>query len=64
MLFVIFPPFLKILLTSFSVGTEKFICFSVFSPKQVNYHTNFFASSFMIKWESLLDPLWKIMVIS
>ena len=50
MLFVIFPPFLKILLTSFSVGTEKFMYFSVFSPKQVNCHTNFFASSFMKKW--------------
>ena len=41
--------FLLIFLTSFSIGTEKAMYFSVFSPRQVNYPSNSSASSFMIK---------------
>ena len=37
MVFVNSFPFLPILVTSFSIGTEKVIYFSVFSPKQINY---------------------------
>ena len=33
---VIFPLFLLILVTSFSIGIVKVMYFSVFSPKQVN----------------------------
>ena len=40
MAFVIFSPFLLILLTSFSTATEKVMYFSVFSPKQVNCPLN------------------------
>ena len=52
-------PFLSILVTSFSIGTEKAMYFSVFSPKQVNYSSNPSGNSFMIKWWSYLHPLWK-----
>ena len=34
--FIISSPFLPIIVTSFSIGTVNFMCFSVFSPKQVN----------------------------
>ena len=34
--FVISSAFLPILVTSFSIGTVKFMYFSVFSPKQGN----------------------------
>ena len=50
MVFVISSPFLSILVTSFSVGTENVIFFSVFSPTQVNFFSNSSANSFMIKW--------------
>ena len=36
MLIVTSSPFLSILVTSFPIGTVKFMCFSVFSPQQVN----------------------------
>ena len=36
MAFVIYFTFLLILVTSFSIGPEKVMCFSVFSPKHVN----------------------------
>ena len=50
MVFVNSFQFLPILATSFSIGTGKGFVFSVFFPKQVNYPSNSFASSFMIKW--------------
>ena len=49
MAFVIYSSFLPILLTSLSIGTEKVMRFSVFSPKQVNCLLNSSASSVMIK---------------
>ena len=48
--YVIYSPFLSILVTSFSVGTVKVNYLSVFSPKQVNCFLNSSANSFMIKW--------------
>ena len=36
MVFVISPPFLPILVTSFYIGTEKVMYFSEFFPKQLN----------------------------
>ena len=47
--FVISFPFLLILVTSFSIGTEKVMSFSVFSPKQVICPSNSSAISIMIK---------------
>ena len=48
--FVLSSPFLPILVTSFCIGTEKVMCFSVFSPKHVSYFSNSSVNSFMIKW--------------
>ena len=48
MVFLICSSYLPILLISFSIGTEKDMYFSVFSPKQVKSPLNFSASSFMI----------------
>ena len=50
MAFVISFPFLSMLLTSFVIGTEKVLHFLVFSPGQLNSPSNYFTSSFMIKW--------------
>ena len=50
MAFVISSPFLSVLLTSFSIGVETVMYFSVFSPKQFNCPLNSSASSFVIKW--------------
>ena len=50
MVFMISFPFLSILINSFSIGTEKVMYFSVFSPKQVNSPSNSSTTSFMIKW--------------
>ena len=47
MFFVISSLFLSILVTSFSIGIIKVMCFSVFSPKQVKCFLNSFANSFM-----------------
>ena len=47
MFFVISSLFLSILVTSFSIGTIKVMCFSVFFPKQVKCFLNSFANSFM-----------------
>ena len=46
--FIISPPFLLILLTSFSIKTVKVMYFSVFSPEHLNRFLNFSANSFMI----------------
>ena len=43
-------PFLSILVTSFWIGTEKIMYFSVFSYKQVNCFSNSSANYFMIEW--------------
>ena len=48
MVFVNSFPFLSILVTCFSIGTEK-VFFAVFFPKQVNCPSNYSASSIMIK---------------
>ena len=48
--FVIFSPVLLIVLTYFSIGTKKAIYFSEFFPKQVSCSSDFFPSTFMIKW--------------
>ena len=48
MVFVISSPFLSILVTSFCIGTEKIVYFSVFSNKQENYFSNSSANTFMI----------------
>ena len=37
MVFVSVSPFLSILVTYFSSGTEKVMYFSLFSPEQVNF---------------------------
>ena len=50
MVFIISPSFLSILVTSFWMGTEKFMHFSVFSLKLVNCFSNSSANAFMIKW--------------
>ena len=47
---VVSAPFLPIFVTCFSIGTEKFMYFSVFSFKQLNCTSNSSASSLMIKW--------------
>ena len=36
--------------SSFLIGTEKVIHFSVFCPKHSNYLSNSFANSLIIKW--------------
>ena len=46
---MISSPFLPAPLTSFAIGTDKVLYFSVFSPKQLNSSSNSFASSFMKK---------------
>ena len=50
MVFKISSPFLPIFVTSFSIGTEKFIYFSLFSHKQVNCPLNYFARFQMVSW--------------
>ena len=47
-IFVISSLFLSIFVTPFSIGTENVMYFSVFSPKQVNYFSNYFGNFFMI----------------
>ena len=42
MVFIISSPFLSIFLTSFIIGTEKILYFSVFSPGQLNSSSNYF----------------------
>ena len=49
---MIYFQFLSILVTYFSIGTEKVMFFSVFFPKQVNYPSNSSTTSFIIKWLS------------
>ena len=49
MVFVISFPFLLILVTSFCIGTEEAICFSVFYPKDVNCPSDSPANYFIIK---------------
>ena len=43
-------PFLSISVTSFWIGTEKTMYFSVFSYEQVIFFSNSSANHFMIKW--------------
>ena len=50
MVFVFSSPFLLNLIAYFSIGTEKVMYFSVFSPNQVSCLSNSSANSFMIKW--------------
>ena len=47
MLFIIYFPSLLILITSFYIGNEKLMYFSVFCPKRLNCPSNSSASSFM-----------------
>ena len=49
MVFVIPYPFLSILLTPFHIGTEKFLSFSVISPKQVNCSSTSSVTTCMMK---------------
>ena len=49
MIFVIYFPFSSVLLTYFSIGTNKVMYFPGFSPKQVSCPSNSSASSFMMK---------------
>ena len=56
--FVISFPFLLILVTSFSIGFEKVIYFSVFSPKQVNCPSNS-SVSFLSKMIIILRSIMK-----
>ena len=46
--FSISSPFLLILVTSFSIGTEKVMYFSLFFPEQLNCFSNSSANSFII----------------
>ena len=64
MVFMISSPFLSILLTSFGIGPENVLYYSVFSLGKLNSLSNSFASSFMFKWQSYFDPLWKTTGIS
>ena len=50
MVFVVSPTFLPVLLTSFVIRTEKALCFSVFSPTQLNFPANSSVICFMIQW--------------
>ena len=50
MVFMISSPFLSILLTSFVIGPENVLYYSVFSLGKLNSLSNSFASSFMFKW--------------
>ena len=50
MVFVVSFTFLLILLIFFVIGTEDIFYFSLFSPGEVNTTSNYFASSFMMKW--------------
>ena len=45
-------------LSSFLIGTEKVIYFSVFSPKYLNWPSNSFASCLIMKWKSYVEPTW------
>ena len=49
MIFVISSPILTISFNFFSIETENFMHFSVFSLKQVNCRSSSFATSFLIK---------------
>ena len=48
--FLISSPFLSILVTAFSIETEKVVNFLLFFPKHLNFSSNSFTSSFIIKW--------------
>ena len=50
--------------SSFLIGTEKVIYFSVFSPKHSNWPSNSFANCLIIKWLSYVEPLWNTTGIS
>ena len=56
MVFVISFPSLSNHKTCYSIKIEKVLHFLVLSPKQVNYPSNFFASSFYDK-TIIIDPL-------
>ena len=46
MVFVISPPFILIIITSFCIETEKVMYCLIFSPKQVNCPSNSSSSSY------------------
>ena len=48
--FLISSPFLSILVTAFSIETKKVVNFLLFFPKHLNFSSNSFTSSFIIKW--------------
>ena len=48
--FLISSPFLSILVIAFSIETEKVVNFLLFFPKHLNFSSNSFTSSFIIKW--------------
>ena len=50
MIFLISFPFLSILATSFSNGTDKVMYFLIFSLKHIKCPSNSSPSSYMIKW--------------
>ena len=47
--FVISSPLLSILVTSFSIGIVKIVCFSIFSTNQISCFLNSSANSIMLK---------------
>ena len=49
MVFGISSSYSSVLVTSFSIGTEKMIYFSASSPKEVNCFPSSFAISFKVK---------------
>ena len=53
-----------LLSSSFLISTEKVIYFSVFSPKDLNWLSNSFASCLIMKWYSYAEPLWNTTGIS
>ena len=59
MVFVISFAYFSILVTSFSIGTKKVVHVLDLSPKQLICPSNCSACSFIIKWLSQLDLLWK-----
>ena len=46
-----------LLSSSFLIGTEKVIYFSVFSPKHSNWPSNSFANCLIKKWLSYVEPI-------
>ena len=54
----------SVLSSSFLIGTEKVIYFSLFSPKHSNWPTNSFAKCFIKKWLSYVEPLWNTTGVS